>query len=87
MSTIKVRVLYFAVLRDATGLEAESLEIPSETTVSRLLDHVKRLHPGASEMVDRALVARNREYVDGDSTLEEGDTIALIPPVSGGRIP
>ena len=30
------------------------------------------------------MVAVNQEYVDRAHTLEEGDEVALIPPVSGG---
>jgi molybdopterin synthase catalytic subunit len=32
------------------------------------------------------VAARNREYVDLDAPLAEGDEVALIPPVSGGAI-
>lgn len=47
---------------------------------SRLLDELPALHPHRSTV----RIARNGAFAQKDETLEPGDEIALIPPVSGG---
>ncbi|MEC3850151.1 MoaD/ThiS family protein, partial [Bacillus velezensis] len=36
------------------------------------------------QTIDNAMIAINETYVKDNSTVTEGDTIAFIPPVSGG---
>ena len=81
--TLKVRL--FAMLREHAGQETIDIEISDGATVSELLSLLKE-REDIGEMIERipVLMARNRSYVDEQAPLEEGDELALIPPVSGG---
>ena len=46
---------------------------------------VKSKFPGIQCAADRVVAAVNEEYSKHERTLADGDTIALIPPVSGGK--
>lgn len=88
---MKVRVRYFARFRSLVGVDEEELEIPEGTTVGELIELIKERHPSLRNEVfaeDDDLadvnVSRNGRYVGFDEVLEEGDVIALFPPVSGG---
>jgi molybdopterin synthase sulfur carrier subunit len=84
-STVTLRVLYFAGLRDAVGLSEESLTIPAGVgTVGALADHLAARHRGYAERRSHVRIARNEAFANLDEALEEGDVIALIPPVAGG---
>jgi molybdopterin synthase sulfur carrier subunit len=85
MTCVRVSVLYFAGLRDAVGLADEALELPEGVrTVGALRDHLARRHEAYAERRASVRVARNEAFaVDGDP-VEDGDVIALIPPVAGG---
>jgi len=73
----------FAVYREAAGVGRIELDLPRGSTVRDAIAAVVAQHPLVAE--GRSLViARNREYVEADAVLDEGDEIALIPPVSGG---
>jgi molybdopterin synthase catalytic subunit len=56
--------------------------VPEGTTVAQLLERLgaKAAHPVWSALA----VAVNREYASGEAVLQEGDEVALLPPVSGG---
>ncbi|NIR42943.1 MAG: molybdopterin converting factor subunit 1 [Gemmatimonadetes bacterium] len=80
---MRVTVLFFALCRDAAGTDTLDLDLPEAADVSALLDAVReRFGPDAAP--DNVAVAVNQEYQDRDTVLEEGDQVALIPPVAGG---
>ena len=81
---MKVRVIYFGVVRERLGIEAETYELADGAVVG---DFQRQLAARIGD--DRAgagavRVAVNREYVDSGHALLDNDEIAVIPPVSGG---
>ena len=81
---MRVRVLYFGVLRERLGLREESVDMPVGSTVEQLTIALSRRHGDLAAGVAALRVAVNLEYVDVDRVLAEGDEVAVIPPVSGG---
>jgi molybdopterin converting factor subunit 1 len=83
---MRVGVLYFAVLKDAFGREREQLELPAGTTVRSLLEALREREVSgvAQRLWGSIAVAVNQEYARMDAVLEDGDEVALLPPVSGG---
>jgi molybdopterin converting factor small subunit len=81
---MRVRVLYFGVLKDAFGCENEELELIAGATVADLLRGFRGREIGREGFWDSIAVAVNREYATGGVGLKEGDEVALLPPVSGG---
>jgi molybdopterin synthase catalytic subunit len=82
---MQVRVRLFANLRDLVGADVvEDFDTPS-VTVRALRGRLGASHPALAPHLARAAVAVNEEYVTGeDVEVREGDTVALIPPISGG---
>ena len=81
---MRVRVLYFGIVRERIGLREEILELPDSATVAVMLEKVARMRPSFADGVRSVRVARNEEYVDSDAALFDNDEVAIIPPVSGG---
>jgi molybdopterin converting factor subunit 1 len=79
-----VTVKLFASLREAAGREQLRWELPDEATVGRLIRELRSSLPGLDSGIGRARVAINRRYAGADDRLQEGDEVALFPPVSGG---
>ena len=77
---MRVRVLYFGVLKDAFGRASDGLELAEGASVADLLRVVR----GAEGFWDSIAVAVNQEYAKSSDVLKEGDVVALLPPVSGG---
>lgn len=73
----------FASYREAAGVGHIELELPSGATARDAIRVVLAEHPLVAEG-RHLVIARNREYVDADAVLGDGDELALIPPVSGG---
>lgn len=74
-------MLYFAGLRDLTGKAEELIDRP-EWTVRELMDWAKAVYPEFNHRT--VFVAVNEEYAQQEHVILAGDTIAMIPPVSGG---
>lgn len=75
-------VLYFAGLRDLSNTDREQVEIAAGADVSQVLVQLRRRHERLR--FDGVRCAVNEEFVDETHPLADGDTLALIPPVSGG---
>lgn len=76
-----VRVRLFAGLRERAGADEVELELPEGALVSDALERLSAVTDGM-----RVVMAVNHEYADPQATLEPGDELALIPPVSGGSV-
>jgi molybdopterin converting factor subunit 1 len=83
-----VNVLYFAWLRQRTGVGQEELPLPDGVaTVGELVDWLKARGPGYARAFEQPRAVRaavNQEYVPYDHPLRDGDEVAFFPPVTGG---
>jgi molybdopterin converting factor subunit 1 len=85
ISFVKVRVRLFAVLREKAGRDEVELELADGATVGDAIDALEDV-AGLDGVIGRLPVrmAVNRDYASEATTLDPGDELALIPPVSGG---
>ena len=81
---LRVTVKLFASYRERVGESEITVEMPDEATVGCLAEEVARQYPNLIADPSRLVVAVNQEYRDHLHGLEDGDEVALIPPVSGG---
>lgn len=81
---MKTRVLLFAQLADAVGSREIDLELDEGASVDDLLDALGARHGAIADMRGRLAVAIDERYAAPGTRLEPGQTVALIPPVSGG---
>jgi molybdopterin synthase catalytic subunit len=81
---MKIRVLFFGMLKDLVGRSSQSVEVPQGARVSDLLSHCVRETPRLGAMLSSLAISVNQEYASTDRPLDAGDEVALLPPVSGG---
>lgn len=80
----RVKILFFATLKDRAGTKQANLELPDGVHVRELKAHLKEEYPGLASSLDSALVSVNREYAFDEDVIPEEAEVALFPPVSGG---
>jgi len=78
----RIKVQYYALLREQAGRSEEALETTARTP-RELYEELKARHPFslAPEMLR---VAVNAEFGEWTHALADGDSIVFIPPVAGG---
>tara|TARA_Y100000589_G_C27177395_1_gene639346 strand:- start:2133 stop:2378 length:246 start_codon:yes stop_codon:yes gene_type:complete len=81
---LRLTIELFAALSQAVGAKTVSVELPDNTTVGDLLEHLSVSHPSLGELLGSVSVAVNMAYVGTADVLTDDDEVALIPPVSGG---
>lgn len=81
---MRIRVLYFASLRDRAGLRQEAVDLDDGATLADLKAAVGQRHAELQPALDSAVGAVNREFAMPDQLLADGDEVGLFPPVSGG---
>jgi molybdopterin converting factor subunit 1 len=81
---MRVRVLFFGMLKDAAGKPPEFVDLPANSSLRDLLAQFEAAIPQLKEMMPSLAVAINQQYAGPDTQLKENDEVALLPPVSGG---
>ena len=82
---MQIVITLFALLREKAGTETVILDVPQHALLSHAIERLIQQYPILTPYMDRVRFARHMEFAELDSLLVEGDEIALIPPVSGGR--
>jgi molybdopterin converting factor subunit 1 len=80
---VPVTVLYFAVAREASGMESESLDA-WPATVGGFRGALAARHPALARVLPRCRLAVNQEFAQDGDPVPDGAEVAVIPPVSGG---
>ena len=81
---VNVRTLYFAVVRERLKRQGDDFQLPVATTIAQLLSQLAATDPALTPLLPALKVAVNHTFVNTSHALQEGDEVALIPPVSGG---
>jgi molybdopterin converting factor subunit 1 len=81
---VKVRLRFFAALREITGCEEMEKEVAEGITAGRLLEELATEYPKLGSYTDVVQVAINQEFVERQSPVKSEDEVAFLPPVSGG---
>jgi len=85
---MQVHILLFGIFHEAMGAEDLVVTMPAGATVGHLLGWLRlQMSPRSAEaaaLVAFSAVGVNEEFAQADQPLQEGDTMALMPPVSGG---
>ena len=80
----RVKLLFFATLRDRAGTRSLELDIPADLTVQGLKAKLSDEYPNLKESMSSVLVTVNREYAFDDAVIPQNAELAMFPPVSGG---
>ena len=79
---MKIKVLFFASLKDFFGEDSRILEISESSTVEQA---VERLDDPSGFLKNSGLLyAVNEDFENKEKILKAGDCLALMTPVSGG---
>jgi sulfur-carrier protein len=81
---VKVRLLYFAILRDITGKSVDEVELPEGARPVDIWERLRARHRELARYERPPMTAVNETYVSADQLLRDGDEVAFIPPVAGG---
>ncbi len=84
---MKVRVLYFASLRERLGRDLEEVELAEGATVAGLLALLRARGGAWAEALAEGRpvrAARNQDMAKPGTPLAAGDEVAFFPPVTGG---
>jgi molybdopterin synthase catalytic subunit len=82
---MRVRVLFFGMLKDLVGKASDTLDLDQGASVADLLAHYETQIPRLRESLSSLALAVNQEYATVETKLRSNDEVAILPPVSGGK--
>jgi molybdopterin converting factor subunit 1 len=80
----RIKLLFFATIRDRAGTKSLELEIPEEMTIQGLKEKLASEIPAMKEAMKSVLITINREYAFDEAVVPPNAEIGMFPPVSGG---
>ena len=80
----RVKLLFFATIRDRAGTKSMELEIPEDLTIQGLKDRLANEIPPLKESMKSVLITINREYAFDEAVVPPDAEIGMFTPVSGG---
>jgi molybdopterin converting factor subunit 1 len=84
LGRVNITVKYFASLRDACGKSEETVRVEDGMSVSGLRSLLLEMYPSLDGVIGNTYPVVNMEYIQDDRSLQDGDEVTFIPPVSGG---
>lgn len=81
---MRVRVLFFGVLKEMVGKSSDEIDLPHGASVRDVLAHYRSQIPCFEESLPSLALAVNQHYAGPEVKLNPDDEVALLPPVSGG---
>ena len=80
----RIKLLFFATIRDRAGTKSMELDVPEDMTVQGLKDKISGEYPNLKDSMKSVLVTIDREYAFDDAVIPPNAEMAMFPPVSGG---
>jgi molybdopterin converting factor subunit 1 len=80
----RVKLLFFATIRERMGVKSLELDVPTDLTIQGLKEKLSDDHPRVKESMKSVLVSVNREYAFDEDVIPQDAEIGMFPPVSGG---
>ena len=81
---MKVRAEFYSRLKEIVGASVMEVSLPQNATVNDLFEQLKESYPKLRDFEKSMLFGVGVEFVDRNCPLNEGDMIAIMPPVQGG---
>ena len=81
---IKVRAEFYSVVKEIVDASRFELSLPKNATVNDLFERLKKGYPKLRDFEKSILFGIGVEFVDRTYVLNDGDVIAIMPPVQGG---
>ena len=82
---MRIRVLYFGMLKEAAGKSVQHVELRDGGRVIDLMLVLHELDPGIKKFEKIIAISVNHEFAKLEHPLKDGDEVGLLPPVSGGK--
>ena len=81
---MKVRVEFYSRLKEIVDASFLELSIPENATVADLFLQLQHRYPDLRDFEKSTLFGIGVEFVGRDHKLNDGETVAIMPPVQGG---
>jgi len=84
MTNVRVRVLFFGMLRDIVGRAEDHIEVVEGSRLESVFERYAQQFPRLGALKSSIVLASNQQFCEPSAAVSDGDEIAFLPPVSGG---
>ena len=84
LPTLNITIEAFAAAAEAIGTRQQTLDLPQSCSITEAWAALMKAHPQLQDLDASIAFAINNQLVDRGTILQDGDRLAILPPVSGG---
>jgi len=81
---MQITIKLFARFKEIAGTGKLTEEVAEDTTVGQMVDMLRQRFAAMPLTAERTILSVNQEFATPDTVLQDGDEMAIFPPVSGG---
>jgi len=81
-----IKVLFYATIREATGISEFEIDLPDESTITDLKTFLAERFPKISRAFPTTIVTVNQECVQEDYQLAHNSGNSIFPPCERGKL-
>jgi molybdopterin converting factor subunit 1 len=81
---LKIKIILFASAREIVGREKVEMEFKEGVRLSDCKAALLNTFPSMGKIIEKCRYAVNMDIKNDEYILNEGDEVAVLPPVSGG---
>ncbi|MBC7081381.1 MAG: MoaD/ThiS family protein [Thermoplasmatales archaeon] len=81
---MKLKIKFYSLHREIVGKNEIYLEIDETKKLKDIIKLIFEIYPELKKLEKFTFVSLNHKYANGEEIVNEGDEIAIFPPVEGG---
>ena len=81
---MQIKLLFFASYQDIAGSPEMTVDLADGATAADCAAWLTERYPGFAAVLPHGRIAVNLDMAEPSTPLTDGDTVAFMPPMSGG---
>ncbi len=81
---MRIKVKFFSSFGNLAGVNEDEIEVPEGATLRKVVEAVLERYPQLKQFAEYMITSLNNRVADEEAPVEEGDVVAIMPPLGGG---
>ncbi len=81
---MKIKVKLFGSMRRIVGQDELDMEFTKGIKIDEIIERLLADYPELEKPIKYTIISLNHVYAHGEEVIQNGDELALLPPIAGG---
>ena len=81
---MRIKVKFFSSFGNLAGTNEAEVELSDGATLAQVVEEVLRRYPQLRQFQKYMILSVNNRVADGNTRINSGDVVGIMPPLGGG---